>query len=278
MKEPKDMTELRPISLCNVLIRILSKVLSNRLKPCLTHLISDKQRAFIEGRLLSDNALLAFEVNHYMRRLSQGLKGIIGFKIDISKAYDRLEWSFIRNMMVKYGFSEFWVSRIMSLITSVSYSFIRNRTVFGEVVPNRGVRQGDPISSYIYILCAEGLSAMLRRNEEMGLIHGCSVARGAPPISHLLFADDCYFFFRANKTEASVMKNILNRYEGISGQKINYTKSMVTFSSNTPASSREDVCMQLGVREMQNPGKYLSMLMVVGRNKICTFTFFGGEN
>ncbi|XP_074376188.1 secreted RxLR effector protein 78-like [Apium graveolens] len=140
-----------------------------------------------------------------------------GFKIDISKAYDRLEWDFIRNMMVKFGFSELWIARTMKLITSVSYSFIRNGDVFGDITPHRGVRKGDPISPYIYIMCAEGLSSIIRRNEEVGVLHGCTVARGAPMISHLLFADDCYFFFRANKTEANAMKRILDRYEHISG-------------------------------------------------------------
>lgn len=94
-KIPQTMAKLRPILLCNVLMRILSKVLSNRLKPCLGSLISDKQSAFVEGRLLSDNALIAFEVNHYMRRRTQGKSGVAGLKIDISKAYDRLEWGFI---------------------------------------------------------------------------------------------------------------------------------------------------------------------------------------
>lgn len=77
------MTELRLISLCNILIRILSKFMANRLKPCLGGIISDKQSAFIEGRLLTDNALIAFEVNHYMKWQTQGRNGITGLKIDI---------------------------------------------------------------------------------------------------------------------------------------------------------------------------------------------------
>lgn len=272
-KTPQEMKDLRPISLCNVLIRILSKVLANRLKPCLKELISDRQSAFIEGRLLNDNALIAFEINHYMRRLSQGSKGVAGFKIDISKAYDRLEWGFIQNMMIKFGFSSQWIARVMGLVTSVSYSFIRNGEVFGNVIPYRGIRQGDPISPYIYILCAEGLSAIMRRNEEVGLIHGCKIARGAPTISHLLFADDCYFFFRATKTEANVMRRILGRYENISGQKINYDKSSVNFSSNTSVRDRMVVCNELGVNEVQQPGKYLGMPMFVGRRKVAEFSF-----
>lgn len=106
VKEPKSMGDLRPISLCNVLVRILSKVMANRLKKCLGSIVSDKQSAFLEGRLLTDNALIAFELNHYMKRKTQGREGVVGLKIDISKACDRLEWSFVRNMMLKFGFCE----------------------------------------------------------------------------------------------------------------------------------------------------------------------------
>lgn len=86
VKKPQQMTELRPISLCNVLVRIVSKVLANRIKPCLKTLVSDKQSAFIEGRLLTDNALLAYEINHCIKRHTQGKRGIAGLKLDIAKA------------------------------------------------------------------------------------------------------------------------------------------------------------------------------------------------
>lgn len=90
VKTPQTVADLRPISLCNVLVRILSKVMSNRLKLCLNSIVSDKQSAFIEGRLLTDNAMLAFEINHYMKRHTQGKNGLAALKVDISKAYDRL--------------------------------------------------------------------------------------------------------------------------------------------------------------------------------------------
>lgn len=96
----------------------------------------------------------------------------------------------------------------------------------------------------MYILCAEGLSAIIRRNEEVGLIHRCTIARGAPSISHLLFADDCYFFSRAVEAEACTMK-----------------------SPNTGRAERTKVCKSLGVQEINRPGKYLGMPMFVGRNK-----------
>lgn len=274
IKVPQTMRDLRPISLCNVLVRILSKVVTNRLKPCLKNIISENQSAFIEGRLLTDNALIAFEVNHYIKRRTQGNKGIAGLKLDVSKAYDRLEWGFIRNMMEKFGFHQDWIHRVMTFIGSISYSFLHNGEQFGYVVPSRGVRQGDPISPYIYIMCVEGLSAIIRINEEDGLLHGCRIAKGAPVISHLLFADDCYLFFRATGSEANVMKRILDRYAEVSGQIINYNKSAITFSPNTSQVDRVEVCEQLRVQVNDQPGKYLGMPMHIGRRKKNQFLLF----
>ncbi|XP_074336841.1 uncharacterized protein LOC141674013 [Apium graveolens] len=271
VKMPRKMTDLRPISLCNVLIRIISKVMENRLKTCLSGLISDKQSAFVEGRLLTDNALIAFEVNHYIKRRTLGVNGIAGLKIDVSKAYDRLEWDYIEHMLNKFGFNPTWIGRVMGCVKTVSYGFWQNGTEFGDVKPQRGIRQGDPISPYLYILCAEGLSSILRRHEEAGLIHGCIAARGAPSISHLLFADDCYLFFKATKSEATTMKNVLRRYERISGQAINFNKSSVIFSPNTTVLNRQLVCEALEVGELTAPGKYLGVPMIMGRNRSNAF-------
>ncbi|KAL8124141.1 hypothetical protein AgCh_011956 [Apium graveolens] len=237
VKVPTNMKDLRPISLCNVLLRILSKVLSNRLKACLGSIISNTHSAFVEGILLTDNAIIAFEV------------------------------------MEIFGFNVTWINRVMKLIQSLSYGFLYDGYIFGDVVPRHRVRQGDLISPYIYIMCAEGLSAMLRRTEEVGLLHGYMIARGAPTISHLLFADDCYFFFKTNGVKADVLRRVLNRYEEMSGHKINYAKSTLTFSPNTSLDNKTEICNLLGVNTCQSPGKYLGMPMVVGRNKCSTFSF-----
>ncbi|XP_074322934.1 uncharacterized protein LOC141659900 [Apium graveolens] len=135
VKQPNKVADLRPISLCNVLMRILSKVMANRLKPTLNALISEKQSAFIEGRLLTDNALIAYEINHYIHRKTQGKVGVAGLKVDISKAYDRLEWSFIEMMLERFAFPAIWIKRVMQCIKTVSYSFLRNGEIFGEVIP-----------------------------------------------------------------------------------------------------------------------------------------------
>lgn len=254
-------------------MRIVSKVMANRLKSLLKNLISDKQGAFLEGRLLTDNALLALEINHCITRRSQGKNGIAGLKLDISKAYDRLEWRYIEGVLYKFGFAQVWIHRVMACIRSVTYSFVHSGTVFGDIKPYRGIRQGDPISPYIYLLCVEGLSSIIRRQESVGLIHGISIAKGAPCITHLLFADDCYIFFRATGMEVGIMKNVLNRYEGLSGQAINFHKSTVYFSPNTLDSEREEVSQALPVREVHDPRKYLGLPMRIGRNKVSVFQF-----
>lgn len=143
-----------------------------------------------------------------MKRRTQGKSGIAGLKIDISKAYDRLEWCFIEDMMVRFGFNAVWITRIIGYIQSVSYSFLHNGVEFGEVIPQCGVRQGDPISPYIYIMCAEGLSAIVRRNEEAGLLHGCTIARVAwvydcKRCSHYITSPFCgrlLFFLQSHRT------------------------------------------------------------------------------
>lgn len=106
--------------------------------------------------------LLSFEINHYMKHRTQGKNGIAGLKIDISKAYDRLEWDYLCNIMINIVFGEVWINRIIKLVSSVFYGFLQNGVEFGNMVPRRGYRQGDPISPYLYIMCVEGLSAIIR--------------------------------------------------------------------------------------------------------------------
>lgn len=98
----------------------MSKVLANKIKPCLKTLILDKQSAFNEGRLLTDNALLAYEINHCIKRHTQGKRGIAGLKLDISKAYDRLEWRYLEGMLKKFGFHHVWIQRVMAFVQSVT--------------------------------------------------------------------------------------------------------------------------------------------------------------
>lgn len=169
------MSDFRPISLCNVVYKIVSKVLANRLKGLLPGLISHHQSVFVLGRLITDNALVAFEIVHAMKRKGEGMTGTIAMKLDMSKAYDRVEWAFLERVMFKLGFSGEWVRRVLNCLSSVSYTFKLNGSVGGLVVPSRGIRQGDPISPYLFLLCAEAFSSLLTRAATGGSIHGAKV-------------------------------------------------------------------------------------------------------
>ncbi|XP_019168826.1 PREDICTED: uncharacterized protein LOC109164733 [Ipomoea nil] len=136
--------------------KVIAKVVANCMKVVLDSIVSTSQSAFVPDRLIMDNIIVAGEIGHFLRRKREGLVGWAALKLDMAKAYDHMEWGFLEGM----------------------------------VVPTRGIRQGDPISPYHFIVCAEGLSLLLQQVEARGDIHGVRVARGAPLVTHLFFVDD----------------------------------------------------------------------------------------
>jgi hypothetical protein len=126
IKNPTRVTEYRPISLCNVLYKIVAKVLANRLKFILPKLISSNHSIFILGRLISDNMLVAYETLHTMHARMWGKEGYMAVKLDMSKAYDRVEWCFLKTVKLRLGFTPLWVGLIMECISTVTYSILVN--------------------------------------------------------------------------------------------------------------------------------------------------------
>ncbi|XP_040367431.1 uncharacterized protein LOC121050669 [Rosa chinensis] len=183
VKAPESMSQLRPISLCNVLYKIGSKVLANCLKPLLNGIISPFQRAFVAGRLISDNSLVAIEISHFLKNRRSGKKGFAALKLDLSKAYDRVECPFLEAILEQLGFCRVWIRWIMVCVSTVSYEFVVNEEPRGRVLPGRGLRQGDSISPYLFLLCTEVRSKLISRAEAQEDLHGIQICNAAP--SHL---------------------------------------------------------------------------------------------
>lgn len=149
--------------------------------------------------------------------------------------------------MKQMGFSEKWISWIMLCVTTVSYSVNFNGTQVGPVTPRRGLRQGDPLSPYLFLFCVEGLPCSIKRLADEGRINGCRIHMQAPSITHLLFANDSFLFCKANMEEAQEIKRILQIYEAQSGQAINLQKSGIYFSSNVRLDKQTEIKGLLGV-------------------------------
>lgn len=203
--------------------------------------------------------MAAHEIIHHMKCKRRGKVGEVALKIDISKAYDRVECKYVKKVMCRLGFHDRWINWMNMCMESVNYQVLVNGERLGPIVPKRGLRQGDPLSPYLFILCAEGLS-LLKKAEARGDIHGVKVCQGAPLVTHLLFVDDCFLFCMANMREVTKVKEILQVYEVVSGQAINFQTSEIFFSKNTSEADMEEIKNVFQVTGTLGIGKYLGCL------------------
>jgi len=169
---PCSVTNFRPISLCNVVYKPISKVLANRLKEILPEIISPSQSAFIPGRLISYNIIVAYEIMHSIQTRMWSKVGFMGMKLDMSKPYDLVEWAFLEAMMYKLSLDARWVHLVMTCVRSVSYSVVVNGQPVGNILPTRGIWQDDPISPYLLLICTEALSSLIAQAVDARVITG----------------------------------------------------------------------------------------------------------
>lgn len=144
-----------------------------------------------------------------------------------------------------------------------------NGSLVGPIVPERGLRQGGPLSSYLFLICVEGLSLSINEVASNGAVHGCKISSYAPTITHLLFADDSFLFFKANKNEA----HLLNSYEMMSGQAVNYQKSGTFFNANVRRDKQQEIRDILAVNNNIRDSHYLGLPSLVGKSKRRVFSF-----
>ena len=139
----------------------------------------------------------------------------------------------------------------------------------GHIIPSRGIRQGDPLSPYLFLLCAKGLSALIQSVVDRGQMEAMKICRGCPKLSHLFFANDSLIFCNATLKECDELQRLLKVYEKASGQQLNYTKTSLFFSSNTSRDVQEE--NRFGAQIIKQHEKYLGLPSLIGRNKRTTF-------
>ena len=242
-----------------MIYKIYSKVLANRLKKLLPSIIIEHQSAFIKDRLISDNILMAFETLHSLQNYKSISHGFMAVKLDMGKAYDLVDWNFLENLMRKLGFNDRWVNLIMGYVKTVTYSVLVNGEPCGMIHPTRGIRQG--------------LNGMIKNAERNGDIHGFSLCRRGPKLTHLLLADDSLLFCRATIEECGKVLEILEEYERASGQRVNRSKIALFFSKFTNADIKRSIKLALGVPEIMQYERYLGLPSFVGKGKKASFNY-----
>lgn len=263
IQNASKVSEFRPISCLNTMYKVISRLLSNRLKSVLCSVISHSQSAFMPGRLLSENVLLASEiVQGYNRR---NIEPRAMLKVDIRKAFDSIRWDFVLASLAALGFPDRFIGWIKECVCSPSFSIAVNGMTAGYFKSSRGLRQGDPLSPYLFVLAMEVFSKLLSSRFASGYI-SFHPKTADLEISHLMFADDVMVFFDGSSSSLHGIYETLEDFAGWSGLNMNRDKT-VLFQAGL--SQREiDVSAVYGFPTGTLPVRYLGLPLMSRKLKI----------
>ncbi|CAN1347905.1 Putative ribonuclease H protein At1g65750 [Linum perenne] len=267
---PTTLAHFRPISCCNFKYKVISKIMALRLKLWIADLIPETQSAFTGGRAIQDNIIVVHEVLHSFRtRINK--KEDLCLKLDMRKAYDLVDWECLDLLLRRYGFAAKWCDWISSCICTVRFSILFNGRPTYQFSPSRGIRQGDPLSPFLFILMTNALSHLINRSVDRKILHDITLTRNGPKITHCLFADDTIVFGKASISEVDKIIQTINDYGAIIGQEINNAKSAVYFSRNVDANLKRAIVQKLGCSTGHS--RYLGVPTEWGRSRKETFNF-----
>lgn len=251
---PETFEDFRPISLCNRIYKIIAKVIAVRLKPILSRCISNEQFGFLDSRQMHEAIGVAQETIHSVKQMNRK-RAVI--KIDLSKAYDRISWTYLRLLLTHLGFKTDFISWIMGCITSVSFAVLINGAASTFFKGQRGLRQGCPLSPLLFLLAAKGLSQLIQKAKREGCVTGLEVAVNCF-ISHLLFVDDILLFTNGNMNEIKELKTILDLFMKATGMQINYRKSQLILEGfSRHEKSQISSILPFDMYNLEDPFKYL---------------------
>ncbi|GAU10186.1 hypothetical protein TSUD_420150, partial [Trifolium subterraneum] len=222
---PQRLNDFRPISLVGSIYKILAKVLANRLRLVIGSVISGSQTAFVKNRQILDGILVANEVVDEARKFR---KELMLFKVDFEKAYDSVDWGYLDDVMGRMSFPTLWRKWIKECVCTATASVLVNGSPTDEFPLKRGLRQGDPLSPFLFLLAAEGLNVLMEAAVERNLFTGYSIGERDPAsVSHLQFADDTLLLGVKSWANVRALRAVLVLFETMSGLRVNFHKSML---------------------------------------------------
>nr|XP_029148315.1 uncharacterized protein LOC114925208 [Arachis hypogaea] len=249
----KEIKDLRPISMVGCMYKVISKVLVRRMRSVMPALVGETQSAFVQGRKIHDGALIACETVSWLK-LRKKEAALI--KLDFQKAYDRVKWSFVNTVLQKMGFGHKWRAWVMECVATASMSVLINGSPSKPFNMERGLRQGDPLSPFLFVLVVDVLHRMIGEAVRNGRISPLLVGRDSIPLSHLQFADDTILFCPPKEETIRNYKRLMRFFELMSGLSINFDKSSL-IPINCEEQWVERMCNLLGCKGDVLPVKYL---------------------
>ncbi|KAI3794371.1 hypothetical protein L1987_37001 [Smallanthus sonchifolius] len=264
VKDPVSLNNFRPINLVGVLSKTISKVLTNRMRKVLHEVISDSQSAFITGKHILDGPLIVNEIINWLKKKKS--RAFI-LKIDFEKAYDNVNWDFVESSLSQMGFPQRWCVWVRGILRSARSSVLVNGAPTFEFQCSKGMRQGDPLSPFLFLTVMEALSCMIEKAYGAGVIKGIRLPNKGPVVSHLLYADDAVILGEWEKEEVLNVVRILRCFHLCSGLKINIAKSNL-YGIGVDLADTEALARMVGCKPDAPPFKYLGLMVGANMNRI----------
>ena len=242
-----------------------------RLKSYIAEVINPCQVGFVPEHRTSDNIIIVQEVIRTFKS-RWGRDGHVVIKLDLEKAYDRLDWGFLKETLEFFQMPPSFITLIMNMLSSTKYHILWNRTPLPKVAPSRGLRQGNPLLPYLFILCLERFLIQLEEAVQDKIIHPVKF-RERVQLSHLFFANDIFLFTKAKTRDCRNLRNILQTFCDFSGQVISVSKLKLWFSPSTPQHVKDQVARIFGIPTIDRIGTYLGTPIFTSRHTAQSYQY-----
>ncbi|KAK3221908.1 hypothetical protein Dsin_008933 [Dipteronia sinensis] len=262
---PSKMKDFRPISCCNTLYKIIAKIIANRIKPCLPDIISPSQSAFVAGRCIGDNILLVQELMRNYHKNASCPR--LALKMDLMKAFDMVDWGFLLETLAAFHFPPKVIIWIKACLTTPKFSISINGEVVGFFSGKRGLRQGDPMSPYLFVIAMEVLSKILAKCIEDFPSFKFHWRCDKIKLSHICFADDLIMLCHGSLSSARVIKAALDEFSLLSGLHVNHAKSNI-FNSGVSHTINQQLINLFGYTVGSLPIRYLGIPIISSRLRL----------